>query len=320
MSDSDSTHSHHREKRKGKSKSWKSKLKKSSKKSIKKRRKQSSSAEDNDSDSSEASTGSNRPRSKLKKKQLKRLNQSGQQRSKSSGSFLGSEQIPSKASALIVTFIVKVQSTSCQMPILFSTTDSWHEFDEKISKDVLDDKYSSYSISYVCEGVDVLLTKSTWNIFLHFIKTQCPDQMVFINVTGSPSLLTDKLCGYNFLSSTTSKTAKSSSASGSSSGVAPKEDVTSKTQEEGERNEKLSTMPRSEARESSMRKIVAEFLKESKCEKCNTKHKHILSDHAIEVDLSLEKKLRPACSTTEMRIFLDKRNGFSMFLAMLPYY
>ena len=83
---------------------------------------------------------------------------------------------------------------------------------------------------------------------------------------------------------------------------------TSKTQEEGERNEKLSTMPRSE-RESSMRKIVSELLKESKCEKCNTKHKHILLDHAIEVDLSSEKKLRPTCSTTEMRNFFDKRNG-----------
>ena len=35
-----------------------------------------------------------------------------------------------------------------------------------------------------------------------------------------------------------------------------------------------------------MRKIVSELLKESKCEKCNTKHKHILFDHAIEVDLS----------------------------------
>ena len=236
-------------------------------------------------------------------------NQSGQQRSKSSGSFLGSEHIPSKASALIVTGIVKIQSISCQVPILFSTTDSWHEFDENISKDVLDNKYSSYSISYVCKGVDVLLTKSTWNIFLHCIKTQCPDQMVFINVTGSLSLLTGKLCGYNFLSSTASKTAKSSSALGSSSGVALEEDDTSKTQEEGERNEKLSTMPRSE-RESSMRKIVSELLKESKCEKCNTKHKHVLLDHAIEVDLSLEKKLKPTCSTTEMQNFFYKRNGF----------
>ena len=90
-------------------------------------------------------------------------NQSGQQRSKSSGSFLGSKHIPSKASALIVTGIVKIQSISCQVPILFSTTDSWHEFDENISKDVLDNKYSSYSISYVCKGVDVLLTKS-WSV------------------------------------------------------------------------------------------------------------------------------------------------------------
>ena len=48
--------------------------------------KQSSSSEDSDSDSSEASTGTNRPRSKPKK-ELKRLTQSGQQRSTSSGSF-----------------------------------------------------------------------------------------------------------------------------------------------------------------------------------------------------------------------------------------
>ena len=105
------------------------------------------------------------------------------QRSKSSGGLLGSEQIPSRSSTVIVTGVVKVQSTSYQVPIFFSTTDSWHEFDEKISKDVLDDKYSSYSISYVCKGVDVLLTKSTWNIFLHSIKTQCPYQMVTIVTT-----------------------------------------------------------------------------------------------------------------------------------------
>ena len=135
-----------------------------------------------------------------------------------------SEQIPSKASALIVTGLVKVQSTSCQVSILFSRTNSWHEFDEKKSKDVLDNKYSSCSISYVCKGVDVLFTKSTWNIFLHFVKTHCLDQMVFINVTGSRSLLAVKLCSCNFLSST----AKSSAASGSSSSVAPKEHDTEK--------------------------------------------------------------------------------------------
>ena len=105
--------------------------------------------------------------------------------------------------------------------------------------------------------------------FLHFIKTQCSDQMVTM------SLLTDRLSSYNFLSSTASKTAKSSAASGSSSSVAPKEDDANKTQEEGERNEKLSTMSRSE-RESSMRKIVSKLLKESKCEKYNTKHKQSL--------------------------------------------
>ena len=116
------------------------------------------------------------------------------------------------------------------MPFLFSTTDSWHEFDEKISNDVLDNKYSSYSFSYVCKGVDVLLTKSTWNVLLHFIKTQCSDQMVTM------SLLTDKLFGYNFLSWTASETAKSSAASRSSSSAAPKEDDTNKTEEREMRN------------------------------------------------------------------------------------
>ena len=105
------------------------------------------------------------------------------------------------------------------------------------------------------------------------------------------------------------KAAKSSAASGSSSSVAPKEGDTNKTQEEGERNEKLSTMSTSE-RESFMRKIVSKLLKESKCEKYNTKHKHILLDHAIEIDLSSDKNLRTTCSTTEIQNFFDKRNGF----------
>ena len=51
------------------------------------------------------------------------------------------------------------------------------------------------------------------------------------------NVTTDKLCTYNFLSSTASKTAKSSAASGSSSSAAPKEDDTNQAQEEGERNE-----------------------------------------------------------------------------------
>ena len=86
-------------------------------------------------------------------------------------------------------------------------------------------------------------------------------------------------------------------------------DDTNKTQEEGERNEKPSTMSRSE-RESSMRKIVSELLKESKCEKYNTIHKHILLNLAIEIDLSSDKKLRTTCSSTEIQNLFDKRNGF----------
>ena len=54
-----------------------------------------------------------------------------------------------------------------------------------------------------------------------------------------------------------------------------------------------------------MRKIVSELLKESKCEKCNTKH--ILLCHAVKIDLLLDKKLR---SITEIQNFFDKRNGF----------
>ena len=81
-------------------------------------------------------------------------------------------------------------------------------------------------------------------------------------------------------------------------------------------------------KESSMRKIVSELLKESKCEKCNTKHKHILLDHAI--DLSLEKikisrfvireKIETSLQHNKCGIFSIRRMVFSMFLAMLPYY
>ena len=46
-------------------------------------------------------------------------------------------------------------------------------------------------------------------------------------------------------------------------------------------------------------------------------------DHATEIDLSLDKKLRPTCSTTETLNFFDKRNGFyydsSVGCALLPW-
>ena len=81
------------------------------------------------------------------------------------------------------------------------------EFHKQILTDMLSNKYSSFSLSYLYKDADVLLTNHTWKIFIHFIQTQCTDKTVFINVTGSSSLK-DKL-SYKFLSSSSSNSSKS---------------------------------------------------------------------------------------------------------------
>ena len=101
-----------------------------------------------------------------------------------------------------------MEGSKCQTrTVLFSISDSWEEFHKQILTDVLCNKYSSFSLFYLWKGADVLLTKHTQKVYIHFIQTQCTDKTVFINVTGSSSLK-DKL-SYKFLSSSSSSSSKS---------------------------------------------------------------------------------------------------------------
>ena len=64
-----------------------------------------------------------------------------------------------------ITGLVKVEGSKCQTPVLFSISASWEEFHKQILTDVLSNKYSSFSLSYLHKGADVLLTKHT--LFKH---------------------------------------------------------------------------------------------------------------------------------------------------------
>ena len=48
---------------------------------------------------------------------------------------------------------------------------------------------SSGTTSDSCKNTQVLLNKDTWAVFIHFLKTQCEDQTVFINLACSNFLL-----------------------------------------------------------------------------------------------------------------------------------
>ena len=66
-----------------------------------------------------------------------------------------------------------------RIPVLFSTADKWEDFYKKIFS-ALNNKCSNFSMTYSCENTQVLLNKDTWAVFIHFLKTQCEDQTVFI--------------------------------------------------------------------------------------------------------------------------------------------
>ena len=215
-----------------------------------------------------------------------------------------------------ITGLVKVEGSKCQTPVLFSILDSWEEFHKQILTDVLCNKYSSFSLSYLCKGADVLLTKRTWKIFIHFIQTQCTDKTVFINVNGSSSLK-DKL-SYKFLSPSSSSSSKSlvsidsasSNPASSSKELSKEGNIIQQLDEENWSEKFISSLSRTD-RESVIRKLIVNLLKpDTKCDKCSHKHKQCLVDHSKEIDSSLEKKMRSLLTQTEMRNFFDKRNSF----------
>ena len=154
---------------------------------------------------------------------------------------------------------------------------------------MLCNKYSSFSLSYLCKGADVLLTKHTWKIH----KTQCTDKTVFINVTGSSSLK-DKL-SYNFPSSSSSSSSKSlvssdnasSNPASSSKELTEEENIVQQLDEENWSGKFISSLSRTD-RESVIRELIVNLLKpDTKFDKCSHKHKECLVDHSKEVDSSL---------------------------------
>ena len=79
-----------------------------------------------------------------------------------------------------------------RIPVLFSTADKWEDFYKKIFS-ALNNKCSSFLMTYSCKNTHVLLNKDTWAVFIHFLKTQCEDQTVFINLACSSASVNNKL-------------------------------------------------------------------------------------------------------------------------------
>ena len=110
-----------------------------------------------------------------------------------------------------------------QIPVLFSTADKWEDFYKKIFS-ALNNKCSSFSMTYSCKNTQVLLNKDTWAVFIHFLKTQCEDQTVFINLVCSSASVNNKL-RYGLVQSsdrTTSNDEKSRDPSGSTQNILEK--------------------------------------------------------------------------------------------------
>ena len=83
-------------------------------------------------------------------------------------------------------------------------------------------------MTYSCKNTQVLLNKDTWAVFIHFLKTQCEDQTVFINLASSSAsvntCVTNKL-RYGLVQSSdrpTSNAEKSRDPSGSTQNILEK--------------------------------------------------------------------------------------------------
>ena len=184
---------------------------------------------------------------------------------------------------------VKVEGSRCQIQVLFAISYSWEEFHKQILTDVFCNKYSSFSLSYLCKGADLLLTKHTWKIFIHFIQTQCSDKTVFINVTGSPSL--ENKLSYKFPSSSSSSDNASSNPASTSKELSKEENVIQQLDVENWSEKFISRLSRTDRESSVIRKLIVNLLKpDTECDKCSHKHKQGLVDHSKEIDSSLEKK------------------------------
>ena len=112
-----------------------------------------------------------------------------------------------------------------RIPVLFSTADKWEDFYKKIFS-ALNNKCSSFSMTYSCKNTQVLLNKDTWAVFIHVLKTQwqCKDQTVFINLACSNASVNNKF-RYGLVQSSdkpTSNAEKSRDPSGSTQNILEK--------------------------------------------------------------------------------------------------
>ena len=192
-----------------------------------------------------------------------------------------------------------------RIPVLFSAADKWEDFYKKIFS-ALNNKCSSFSMTYSCKNTQVLLNKDTWAVqFIHFLKTQCEDQTVFINLACSSASVNNKL-RYGLVQSSdrsTSNAEKSRDPSGST------QNILEKVGNDINWDEKfIAKLPRTD-RESLVRQLVTKLISEVNCKTCKKHHKQCVVN-TKEIDELLEKKMRLACSSTEMRNFFDKKNMF----------
>ena len=170
-------------------------------------------------------------------------------------------------------------------PVLFSTADKWEDFYRKIFS-ALNNKCSSFSITYSCKNTQVLLNKDTWAVFIHFLKTQCEDQTVFINLACSSASVNNKL-RYGLAQSSdrpTSNAEKSRDPSGRST-----QNILEKVDNDINWDEKSTAkLPRTD-RESLVRQLVTKLISEVNCKICKKHHKQCVVN-TKEIDELLEKK------------------------------
>ena len=160
-------------------------------------------------------------------------------------------------------------------------------------------------MTYSYENTQVLLNKDTWAVFIHFLKTQCEDQTVFTNLACSSASVNNKL-RYGLVQSSdrpTSNAEKSRDPSGSTQNILEKVENDINWDEKS-----IAKLPRTD-RESLVRQLVTKLISEVNCKTCKKHHKQCVVN-TKEIDELLEKKMRLACSSTEMRNFFDKKNMF----------
>ena len=205
---------------------------------------------------------------------------------------------------LLITALVEFDEKNSRIPVLFSTAGKWEDFYKKIFG-ALNNKCSSFSMTYSCKNTQVSLNKDTWAVFIHFLKTQCEDQTVFINLACSSASVNNKL-RYGLVQSSyrpTSNAEKSRDPSGSTQIILEKVENDINWDEKS-----IAKLPRTD-RESLVRQLVTKLISEVNCKTCKKHHKQCVVN-TKEIDELLEKKMRLACSSAEMRNFFDKKNMF----------